>query len=62
VDETVQLLTECMTLEPGDLIVMGTPGGVGHTRKPPVFMKDGDVIEIEIESIGVLRNPVRDES
>ena len=61
VDETVQLLTECMTLEPGDLIVMGTPGGVGHTRKPPVFMKDGDVIEIEIESIGVLRNPVRDE-
>jgi acylpyruvate hydrolase len=61
VDETVALLTECLTLEPGDLIVMGTPGGVGHTRKPPVFMKAGDTIEIEIESIGVLRNEVEDE-
>ena len=62
VDETIELLTECMTLEPGDVIVMGTPGGVGHTRKPPVFMKPGDVIEIEIESIGVLRNEVAAES
>ena len=44
VDETVALLTECLTLEPGDLLVMGTPGGVGHTRKPPIFMKSGDVI------------------
>jgi 2-keto-4-pentenoate hydratase/2-oxohepta-3-ene-1,7-dioic acid hydratase in catechol pathway len=61
VDETVELLTECMTLEPGDVISMGTPGGVGQARKPPVFMKDGDVIEIEIERIGVLRNPVQDE-
>lgn len=58
VDETVELLTECMTLEPGDLIVMGTPGGVGHTRKPPIFMQAGDVIEIEIERIGVLRNEI----
>ncbi|HEX3465520.1 MAG TPA: fumarylacetoacetate hydrolase family protein [Candidatus Elarobacter sp.] len=58
VDETIALLTECMTLEPGDLLVMGTPGGVGHTRKPPVFMRDGDLIEVEIESIGVLRNRV----
>ncbi|MFM8900125.1 MAG: fumarylacetoacetate hydrolase family protein [Burkholderiales bacterium] len=62
VDETVALLTECLTLEPGDLLVMGTPGGVGHTRKPPVFMKSGDVIEIEIESVGLLRNQVVDES
>lgn len=62
VDETVALLTECLTLEPGDLIVMGTAGGVGHTRNPPVFMKDGDTIEVEIESIGVLRNPIRDEA
>jgi 2-keto-4-pentenoate hydratase/2-oxohepta-3-ene-1,7-dioic acid hydratase in catechol pathway len=62
VDETVALLTECLTLEPGDLIVMGTPGGVGHTRKPPIFMKTGDTIEIEIESIGVLRNQVEDEA
>ena len=61
VAETVALLSECLTLEPGDLLVMGTPAGVGHARKPPVWMKDGDTIEIEIESIGVLSNPVRDE-
>jgi 2-keto-4-pentenoate hydratase/2-oxohepta-3-ene-1,7-dioic acid hydratase in catechol pathway len=47
-----------MTLEPGDLIAMGTPSGVGYPRKPPVFMKPGDVVEIEIEGIGVLRNPI----
>lgn len=58
VARTVHLLSECMTLEPGDLLVMGTPGGVGIARKPPVFMKAGDVCEIEIERIGILRNPV----
>jgi acylpyruvate hydrolase len=51
-----------MTLNPGDLVVMGTPAGVGHARKPPVWMKHGDVVEIEIEQVGLLRNPVRDES
>ena len=56
------LLTECLTLEPGDVIVMGTPAGVGHARKPPVWMKQGDIIEVEIEGIGVLSNPIRDES
>jgi len=61
VAETVALLSECMTLEPGDLVVMGTPAGVGHARKPPVWMKSGDVVEIEIEQIGLLRNEVRDE-
>jgi 2-keto-4-pentenoate hydratase/2-oxohepta-3-ene-1,7-dioic acid hydratase in catechol pathway len=61
VDETVQLLTECMTLEPGDLLVMGTPAGVGYARKPPVWMKAGDTIEIEIEKIGTLSNPIADE-
>jgi 2-keto-4-pentenoate hydratase/2-oxohepta-3-ene-1,7-dioic acid hydratase in catechol pathway len=61
VAETVALLSECMTLEPGDLLVMGTPAGVGYARKPPVWMKDGDVIEIEIDGIGLLSNPVRDE-
>ena len=50
-----------MTLEPGDVIATGTPGGVGFTRDPPVFMKAGDVCEIEIEGIGILRNPVVDE-
>jgi acylpyruvate hydrolase len=58
VARTVHLLSECMTLEPGDLLVMGTPGGVGVARKPPLFMKAGDVCEIEIERIGLLRNPI----
>lgn len=58
VDETIQLLAECMTLEPGDVIVMGTPAGVGAARTPPVWMKAGDVCEIEIEKIGVLRSPI----
>jgi acylpyruvate hydrolase len=61
VAETVALLSECLTLEPGDLLVMGTPAGVGYARKPPVWMKNGDTIEIEIERIGVLSNPIRDE-
>ena len=61
VDETVELASECLTLEPGDLLVMGTPSGVGWARKPPIFMKDGDVSEIDIETIGVLRNPIKDE-
>ena len=58
VAETVALLAECMTLEPGDAIIMGTPAGVGQARTPPVWMKPGDIIEIEIEQIGVLRNPI----
>ncbi len=59
--ETLRLITEAITLEPGDLIIMGTPAGVGYARKPPVWMKPGDRIEIEIEGVGVLANPVIDE-
>ena len=59
--ETLCLLTEVMTLEPGDVIAMGTPSGVGYARNPPVFMKAGDRIEIDIEKIGVLSNPISDE-
>lgn len=55
---TIALMSACMTLEPGDVIVMGTPGGVGYARKPPVWMVAGDTIEIDIEGIGVLRNTV----
>ena len=62
VAETICLISECMTLDPGDILVMGTPGGVGAARKPPVFMKPGEVCEIEIGSIGVLRNPIEQES
>ncbi len=60
VARTIALLSESLTLEPGDVIVMGTPGGVGYARNPPVWMKAGDTIEIEIEGIGVLSNPVTD--
>ena len=58
VARTLALLSDCMTLEPGDVVVMGTPAGVGYARTPPVWMRPGDVIEVEIEGIGVLRNPV----
>ena len=54
----VAILSEVMTLEPGDVIVTGTPSGVGFTRTPPVWMKPGDVCEIELGGIGVLRNPI----
>jgi len=54
-------ISECMTFEPGDLIATGTPEGVGLFRTPPLFMKHGDFVEVEIEGIGVLQNPVRDE-
>lgn len=61
VAETLVYLTQGMTLEPGDVLVTGTPSGVGHARKPPVWMKGGDVAEIEIEGVGLLRNPIEDE-
>ncbi len=62
VAETIALLTECMTLEPGDVIIMGTPAGVGQARTPPVWMKHGDTIEIDIERVGLLVNPIQDEA
>jgi acylpyruvate hydrolase len=60
VARTISLLSEIMTWEPGDVIAMGTPAGVGHARKPPIWMRDGDVCEIEIEGIGILSNPIQD--
>lgn len=62
VDETITLLAQCMTLEPGDAIVMGTPSGVGQARTLPVWMKAGDAVEVDIEKIGVLRNPIEAEA
>jgi 2-keto-4-pentenoate hydratase/2-oxohepta-3-ene-1,7-dioic acid hydratase in catechol pathway len=62
VAETIALLAECMTLEPGDVIAMGTPAGVGQARTPPVWMRAGDRIEVEIEGIGCLLNLVENES
>lgn len=55
----VSFISQVGTLEPGDVIATGTPGGVGVFRKPPVFLKSGDVVRIEIEKIGVLENPVK---
>lgn len=61
VAETIVLITECMTLEPGDVVITGTPAGVGYARTPPVFMKPGDVCEIEVEGVGILSNTIQDE-
>ncbi|HEY8505216.1 MAG TPA: fumarylacetoacetate hydrolase family protein, partial [Gemmataceae bacterium] len=58
VPKLIAYLSQVMTLEPGDLIFTGTPPGVGAARKPPVFLKPGDFVEVEIEKIGVLANPV----
>ncbi len=54
-------IARAITLMPGDIILTGTPAGVGFVRKPPVFLKDGDTCEIEIEKIGILSNPVKSE-
>ena len=56
--ELIAFLSAGMTLLPGTVIMTGTPSGVGFARKPPVFLRSGDVVEIEVEGIGVLRNPV----
>lgn len=59
--ELVASISESTTLEPGDIIVTGTPAGVGHARKPPLYMKAGDIVEVEVEGLGVLRNPIEDD-
>jgi acylpyruvate hydrolase len=58
VAKIIAFLSSFMTLEPGDLIATGTPSGVGGMRQPPLFLRDGDLVEVEIEGIGVIRNPV----
>jgi 2-keto-4-pentenoate hydratase/2-oxohepta-3-ene-1,7-dioic acid hydratase in catechol pathway len=58
VDETIAYLSQIFTLEPGDLIFTGTPPGVGMARKPPVWLQPGDVVEVEIDGLGVLRNSI----
>jgi len=60
VPELVSHISKVMTLEPGDVISTGTPGGVGFTRRPPIYLQPGDNVEIEVEGIGILRNPVVD--
>jgi 2-keto-4-pentenoate hydratase/2-oxohepta-3-ene-1,7-dioic acid hydratase in catechol pathway len=58
VAELVSFISHSITLEPGDLIATGTPPGVGFARKPPLFLDDGDVVDVDIEGIGRLSNPV----
>jgi 2-keto-4-pentenoate hydratase/2-oxohepta-3-ene-1,7-dioic acid hydratase in catechol pathway len=58
IDHVVSFLSQTVTLEPGDVIATGTPPGVGFARKPPIFLKPGDVVEVEVEGLGVLTNPV----
>ena len=57
----VSTCSEVFELQPGDVIISGTPAGVGFARKPPIFMKQGDVVEVEVDKIGILRNGVRNE-
>jgi len=58
VAKTITFISSLMTLEPGDIIATGTPSGVGFKRQPPVFLTAGDIVEVEIERIGMIRNPV----
>jgi len=58
VNELVSYISRNMTLRAGSVVMTGTPGGVGVMRQPPVFLKPGDVVEVTIEGIGTLRNPV----
>jgi 2-keto-4-pentenoate hydratase/2-oxohepta-3-ene-1,7-dioic acid hydratase in catechol pathway len=58
VAETIAFVSKLMTLVPGDIIATGTPAGVGFSREPQVLLRDGDVVEVEIDGVGTLRNPV----
>jgi 2-keto-4-pentenoate hydratase/2-oxohepta-3-ene-1,7-dioic acid hydratase in catechol pathway len=58
VAQLVSYLAVVFTLEPGDVIFTGTPPGIGHALQPPVYLRGGEVAEVEIDSLGILRNPV----
>ena len=58
IDEVIAYISQIITLEPGDVMFTGTPPGVGMALKPPVWLQKGDVVEVEIDGLGVLRNPV----
>ena len=58
VPQLINYTSTFIELTPGDVIITGTPSGVGAARKPPLWMKAGDTVEVEISKIGVLRNPI----
>lgn len=58
----IEYFSQQVTLEPGDVIATGTPGGIGDERKPPWYLKHGDVLEVTVDGVGMLRNPVRSEA
>jgi 2-keto-4-pentenoate hydratase/2-oxohepta-3-ene-1,7-dioic acid hydratase in catechol pathway len=60
IPQLIAYISASITLEPGDIIATGTPEGVGVFRNPPIFLKNGDIVEVEIQGLGILRNPVRD--
>jgi 2-keto-4-pentenoate hydratase/2-oxohepta-3-ene-1,7-dioic acid hydratase in catechol pathway len=60
--DLIVYLSAGVTLEPGDVIATGTPGGVGDSRQPPRYLREGDVVEVTVDGVGTLRNPVRLES
>lgn len=62
VADLIAIISEAITLEPGDIIVTGTPAGIGMARTPKLYMKPGDVVEVEIEGIGTLKNTIEDEA
>ena len=58
-EELIEYFSRGMTFVPGDVIATGTPGGVGDERKPPRYLRDGEVVEVDVEGVGTLRNRVR---
>ena len=62
VPELIEYITQICPLDPGDVIITGTPDGVGFFREPPVFLKKGDIVEVEVTGLGILSNPVGTEA
>ncbi len=60
VAESIAYISQLVTLQPGDIIATGTPEGVGFKRTPPIFLRHGDLVEVEVEGLGTLKNPVLD--
>jgi 2-keto-4-pentenoate hydratase/2-oxohepta-3-ene-1,7-dioic acid hydratase in catechol pathway len=56
IPQLIEYLSAAFTLHPGDVVITGTPNGVGAFRKPPLWLADGDIVEVEVEGLGVLRN------